>query len=259
MTLFEKAIEHDWFLETEPTAKKYLQEKPDGTVRPLAQIVATMARAEDGKFDEACLAYKQLMKGLGQEDQEEFAANFADSLATAASAAGEYGVAREVYEGLLERFTESPKLRAKVRDDLNRLDMIGQPAPFPLLKDLSGKPFRLGDLKGKYVLVDFWATWCAPCVAELPNVQAAYEKYRDKGFDVVSISLDETSAPLADFLKTHRMPWKQIHNATSGADVVDAFGVNTIPATFLVDPEGKVIRLELRGPNLGKTLERLIK
>ena len=81
----------------------------------------------------------------------------------------------------------------------------------------------------------------------------------DRGFEIVSISLDETTTPLNDFLKTHETPWRQIHNATSGGDLVDAFGVNSIPASFLVDPKGMIVRLELRGPTLKKVLQGLIR
>ena len=259
MALFEKVIERDWYLEQEPIARKYLGDFPEGTVRPMAMIVATMARAQDGKFGEALTAYTDLMKGLGKEDQEEFAGNFADSLATAASAVGEYDVARKVYEILLNRFGGDLKLRDKIQDDLARIDMVGKPAPAIVVKDVIGNVFRLSDLKGKFVLVDFWATWCSPCIAELPNIQAAHTKFHDKGFEVISVSLDESAPPLRDFLATHKMPWTQIHTLTSGGDVVDAYGVNSIPATFLIGPTGDVVRIELRGPNLDKTLEKLIR
>jgi thiol-disulfide isomerase/thioredoxin len=260
LTLFNKIIEHDWFLEHEAVAQDYLKAYPEGPVRSLAQIIATMARAQAGTYTEALANFKALMAGLNGSDQLDFAANFADSLAGSATAAGEVGVAREVYAQLLRKFGgDSPSLKQKVGDDLARLDRVGRPAPSFEVKDVDGKSFRFEDMKGRYVLVDFWATWCAPCLAELPRVQAAEAKYRGKGFSVVSISLDETKGALVDFVRLRKFPWTQIHNATCTGDLIQAFGVNTIPATFLIDPRGVIVRIDLRGPALDKALESLIK
>jgi thiol-disulfide isomerase/thioredoxin len=260
LVLFNKVIEHDWFVEHEAAARSYLAAYPDGPVRPLAQIIATMARAQAGAFAEALANYKALLEGLSGVEQLEFAQTFADSLASSATSAGEFDVAREVYTLLLKKFgSDSPTLKQKVADDLTRLDRVGKPAPNFEVKDLDGKAFRFEDLKGNYVLVDFWATWCAPCLAELPRVQAAEAKYRGKGFKVVSISLDETKAAVVDFVRVRKLGWTQIHNATAAGDLVQAFGVGSIPATFLIDPKGTIVRLDLRGPGLDKALELLIK
>lgn len=258
MALFDKAIEHDWFADHEALALQYLADRPDGPVRSLAQIVATMARASADDFPGALACYDDLMKGLGKPEQEEFASNFADSVATAATAAGEYPVARRVYQTLLDRYGDSPNLGQKVKGELARLDKIGKPAPALVARDLNGEVVRLDALKGKYVLVDFWATWCAPCVAELPRVEAAYAKYRGRGFEIVGVSLDETKSAVSDFVKARNIPWRQVHNASAGADLVEAFGVGTIPATFLIDPNGVIARLELRGPALDRALAKLI-
>ncbi len=259
MAIFDKVIEHDWFGDHEAVAKQYLAEHPNGPVTSLARIVATMARAQAGRFGEALAQYKDLMAGLGKADQEEFASNFADTLATAATAAGEYAVSRQVYETLLGRYGESPNLRQKVEGELNRLAKVGKPAPSVTCKDVKGDTIRLEDLQGKYVLVDFWATWCAPCVAELPRLQAAYAKYREAGLEIVGVSLDENKSAVTDFTKTRGISWRQVHNASSGGDLVEAFGVTTIPATFLIDPQGVITRLELRGPALDQALAKLIK
>ena len=261
MTVFNKAIEHDWFLDYEAVAKGYIKASPDGPVLPLAQIVATMARAQAGTYAEALTSFNALLAGLDSADQVEFASNFADSLAGLATSAGEFDAARQVYTALLKKYgKESPALKQKVSDDLARLDRVGKPAPAFEVKDIDGKPFRFDNLKGKYILVDFWATWCAPCLAELPRVQAARAKYRDKGFEVVAVSLDETKGPVVDFVRARKLPWPQIHNATAvGGDLVQSFGVTTIPATFLIDPKGVIVRVDLRGPALDKALESLVK
>jgi peroxiredoxin len=258
MAVFNRAIEHDWFVDHEDLACRYLADHPGGPIQSLARIVATMARAQAGKFADALARYHELMRDLGKPEQEEFAANFADSLAGAATAAGEYEVARQVYQGLIDRYGDSPNLRQKVRDDLARLDLVGKPAPAVAAHDLKGDAIRLDDLRGKYFLVDFWATWCAPCVAELPRLQAAYAKYRDAGFEIVGVSLDETRAAPTDFARSRNIPWRQVHNASGGGDLVEAFGVRTIPATFLIDPRGTIVRLDLRGPALDKALAELI-
>ncbi len=259
MTLFDKVIEHDWFAAHETLARQYLALRPDGPVRSLAQIVTTMARAQAGDFGGAVARFHELMGGLGKPEQEEFAANFTDSLAAAATAAGEYDVSRKVFQALLDRYNESPTLRQKVKGELARLDRVGKPAPEVVARDLSGERFRLEGLRGKYVLIDFWATWCAPWVADVPRLQAAYAKYHDAGFEVVGVSLDETRSAVTDFVKVRNLPWRQIHNASCEADLVEAFGVTTIPATFLIDPKGVVTRLELRGASLDQALAQIYK
>ncbi|MGE3821307.1 MAG: TlpA family protein disulfide reductase [Isosphaeraceae bacterium] len=258
MALFDKVIEHDWFADYEEVAARYLSERPEGAVNALARIVATMASAQAENFPEALARFQELMRGLGRPEQEEFASNFTDTLAAAATGAGQYAVAREVYQSLQARYGESPTLREKIRGEIARLDRVGRPAPEFTARDVLGKEFRLESYRGKYVLIDFWATWCAPCVAELPRLQAAYAKYRDQGFEIVGVSLDDTRTAVTDFVKARGVPWRQLHNAGAEADLIEAFGVTTIPATFLIDPDGTIVRLELRGPALDRALERLI-
>jgi peroxiredoxin len=124
-------------------------------------------------------------------------------------------------------------------------------------KDLAGKPLSIANYKGKIVLVDFWATWCGPCVTELPNVLAAYEKYHDKGFEIIGISLDKDKDALTSFIEKRKMPWPQYFDGKGWENKVSSqYGIQSIPATFLLDGEGKIIAKdqELRGAGLVKAV-----
>jgi len=127
-------------------------------------------------------------------------------------------------------------------------------------KTPEGKAIDLGKLRGKVVLVDFWATWCGPCRAELPNIKKMYQKYHGKGFDVIGVSIDEDKDKLEEFLKEEKLPWPSIYDqgAKEGDRLSDRYGVFAIPQAILVDQEGKVVALEARGPELGRLLAQLL-
>jgi thiol-disulfide isomerase/thioredoxin len=257
--IFSRAIDRDWFAENEALARGYLTERKEGAVRPLALIVVTMARARAGQFGDALGSYRELMGGLGDASQEEFAAGFADTLAGAATAAGDVATARAAYQSLLDRFGSNPALRQRVDASLARLDRVGKPAPAFDGRDLDGKPLRLADLRGKVVLIDFWASWCEPWVeTDLPALRSAYDTYHAKGFEIVGVSLDETTAPLAEFLRSRSIGWRQVHQSTCGADPVAAFGVTSIPASYLIGKDGTIARIDPRGESLIKALAELL-
>jgi len=128
-------------------------------------------------------------------------------------------------------------------------------------KDLAGKPLSVSQFKGKVVLVDFWATWCGPCVAEMPNVIKAYSKYHKEGFEVIGISLDSDRGRLDGFLKENKMPWPQFFDGNGWKNkLAKRYGVQSIPATYLIGTDGKIIGKNLRGHALevavGKALAK---
>jgi peroxiredoxin len=149
----------------------------------------------------------------------------------------------------LARQEEAAKIQAALA--------VGKPFPDFAEKDLAGNPLTLSAYKGKVVLVDFWATWCGPCVNELPNVLAAYKKFHDQGFEIVGVSLDEEEAKLTGFLKEQGMTWAQFFDGKGWENKLAVkYGIQSIPATFLLDGEGTIIARDLRGPALEAELAK---
>jgi thiol-disulfide isomerase/thioredoxin len=126
-------------------------------------------------------------------------------------------------------------------------------------KTLEGKSLNSADYRGKVVLVDFWATWCGPCKAEIPNIKQNYTNYHDKGFEVVGISLDTgPSEKLVDFVKKEEVPWTICRDIDSPAKLVEYYGIRGIPTMILIGRDGKVVSLNARGAGLGSLVEKAL-
>ncbi len=133
---------------------------------------------------------------------------------------------------------------------------IGEVAPDFTLESIDGEPVSLSSLKGKYLLVDFWASWCKPCREENPNVVKAFAEFKAKGFDVLSVSLDRDSAAWKQAIADDQLTWNHVIDAQG--DIANTYGVQGIPFTLLLDKEGKIIAKNLRGEELTAKLTELL-
>lgn len=137
---------------------------------------------------------------------------------------------------------------------------VGSPAPDITMNDVDDKPFSLSSLKGKYVLVDFWASWCGPCRDENPNIVAAYNQYKDKNFTVLGVSLDKNKTAWINAIKEDKLNWQHISDLKYWSSAaVDLYGFDGIPYNVLVDPQGTIIATNLRGNALQNKLAELLK
>jgi peroxiredoxin len=200
---------------------------------------------------------------------------YADSTASPAVAMYALGMSQNlvspeqvkpVMEGLAKRFEKYPRI-TKLATDFNLAltrpsqgDMVGKEAPDFELPDVNGKVMSLKSLRGKFVLVDFWASWCKPCRNENPNVVSAYQQFKDKNFTILGVSLDKEKEGWVKAIADDQLTWSHVSDLKFwDSKVVPLYGIEGIPFNVLIDPEGKVIAKDLRGSELHAKLNEVLK
>lgn len=258
------------------TAPATASEEEAAPAEASEEVKQEAAKAYDAMIDDANARFAQAQEakttGIELELAQEFEA-FAKEYAGTEEAiialiqagmlarlAGDYDRA----EALLERadkLTDDPSHQAEIQRELMTMKIRpGMPAPNFQVSTVDGTTLRPSDLRGTVFLLDFWATWCAPCIAELPNVKKVYEEYHPQGFEIVSISLDEDEEYFEQFIEKQGMDWIHVYNAAQSddQDLAERYGIVAIPRMILVDEEGTIIEASLRGHELNEAVEKAV-
>lgn len=215
---------------------QYLQDKYMEMPKENSKAIKSLIRANPASF---VSTYATLSLLNPEEDFE-----FMDSMAVVF----EKNVPDSKYAGLL-----STKLSAL------RTVAVGQEAPEITLPNPEGQPVALSSLKGKYVLIDFWASWCGPCRQENPNVVRMYNKYKDKGFEIYGVSLDESKDKWLGAIAKDKLTWPHVSDLKGwNSSAAQKYNIQAIPQTVLLDKEGKIIAKNLRGKPLEDKIASLL-
>jgi peroxiredoxin len=149
------------------------------------------------------------------------------------------------------------KMATKMAADA-KFGAVGTLAPDFMQKDVSGKDVKLSSFRGKYVLLDFWASWCGPCRQENPNVVNAFNQYKEKNFTVLGVSLDRARDPWLKAIQDDKLTWTQLSDLKFWSnEVAVQYKIQSIPQNYLIDPDGKIVGKNLRGEQLRLKLENI--
>jgi len=248
------------------TYAQTLINSPSPELAKQAQRLVLVSEAQQmfssGSVDGGPALVQKVATMLAADPNDEQTAGLAMQLAGAMEhVPGGEQIAVLAYKSFGPLFAKSSNEQVKAMGEsfagtLRRLSLLGHPMEINGTL-LSGKPFDQKSLAGKVVLVDFWATWCGPCIAEMPNILAAYEKYHARGFEVVGVSLDDDRGALDQFLADRKLPWPILVGDGWNHPMAKQYGISGIPQLILVGRDGNVITLNARGEALQKRLASL--
>ncbi|MDB5000436.1 MAG: hypothetical protein JWR76_1513 [Mucilaginibacter sp.] len=227
---------------------------------PAQQQSAAFQNSMQAKYKAVQLEQKNVLKTFINENPNSYLSLLA--LTSVSGPSPDVAEVEPLYESLSDELKKSEQGRQlKSAIDALKLTAIGAMAPDFIQNDVNGLPVRLSSFKGKYVLIDFWASWCGPCRQENPNVVRTYNKYKNKNFTILGVSLDRESGKSAWLaaIKNDGLTWTQVSDLKYWNNLAAAvYGVRSIPQNFLIDPTGKIVAKDLRGDDLDNKLAELL-
>ena len=226
----------------------YLKARADGDTETMNKIEQQYQQVEE----QNSAKIKNKIKEMGTSLAVFYAVNYLD-------AEQEFSFLRELANTFQVARPDSRYTRQFV-EQVNTLSQlaVGMPAPDIALPNPEGDTVRLSSLRGKYVMIDFWAAWCKPCRMENPNVVRLYDQYKDKGFEIYGVSLDRTKDAWVEAIADDKLTWKHVSDLQYfNSEAAALYSINAIPATVLLDKEGKIIAKNLRGKALEAKLAEI--
>lgn len=230
----------------------------------LQQKLQSWDRLEQPSRDEIIAELREAVSGDNASGRSvAMLMQFADTVSSPADIELAIGIINDSLPALKELEDPEVAMRTpRLEGTVRRLELPGNKMEVDGTL-LSGEEVDWESYRGKVVLVDYWATWCGPCIAELPNVLDAYEKYNEKGFDVLGISLDDDRAAVEQFIAARDLPWQTLYYDSPESNgwnhpMAERYAIGGIPQAILVDKQGNVVSMNARGDALDKALEELL-
>jgi peroxiredoxin len=274
-TMAGLALRLDMYEKSLALADQFLKDFPKSDGLSTMRRMRMAALVQSKRLPDAVKEWETLLKqAKAEQAQEVFQSGM--QLAELCADADDLKAARQLYDTIREKIPglvpeqqrqmASQSIDEAIAPRLALLDMIGKEPAALEGKSLAGEKIDLAKYKGKVVLLDFWATWCKPCVAALPEVKAAYAKYHERGLEVVGVSLDVQKQNLEDFIKAQGIAWPQIWDNEGKEGTPNPFGgpntrrynITAIPATYLIDRDGRIVRANVSSDSLDETIRKTL-
>jgi peroxiredoxin len=253
--LLTTAQEHGWESELDTVTRQILAHPPESpSLRTQARAVRIVGCAQRGEAEAAVAEFEAALKGVRLRQPQEIT-NLAVATSLAFQLKGDIDAARAIYERLNSAFFLNTEVREFVTYRLNRLALLGKPAPEVALTDLTGNAVAWNDYRGKVTVLDFWATNCRPCLEELPRLRRFYQDRDAQRVELLGISLDEDVADIERLRQQEPLPWRI---ALDQKKATPAFQVVLIPCVIALDAEGKVAAVDIPPRSLRSTVDALL-